>query len=452
MSKRLGNAVDPFETIGKYGPDATRWYMITNAQPWDNLKFDIEGITEVQRKFFGTLYNTYSFFTIYANIDGFRPKGLSANADRPELDRWILSRLNSLISFVKENLDDFNPTPAARAIEEFVDAHLSNWYVRLSRKRFWHGEMTADKESAYETLHHCLFVVAQLSSPFAPFFSDWLYRNLTPDQLPGRSVHLSNFPVEQREWIDAELEKRMDLAQRISSMVLSIRKKENIRVRQPLQSIRIPLLDESSRGSLEAITELVLAETNVKRLEIVTSEEANIVKNLKLNFKTLGARCGKNMKLVQNHAIENAGEIIKAIENLGEYVVPVPDGTIELHPEDVEIIPVDIPGWKVVNDGPITVALDVTISQELKNEGIARELVNRIQNLRKETGLEVTDRINVKILAHEAINEAIELNSEYIRAQILANSLEITADLPAGTDVLLEDGVETKVALEKWNQ
>jgi isoleucyl-tRNA synthetase len=462
MSKRLNNAVDPFKTIANYGPDATRWYMITNAQPWDNLKFDVEGIAEVQRKFFGTLYNTYGFFAIYANIDGYviDASNTLPMSERSELDRWIISKLNSLIRTVTDCLDDFNPTTAARAIEEFVDAHLSNWYVRLSRKRFWHGELSTDKQAAYQTLHECLLTVAQLASPFAPFFCDWLYRNLTETARLAatnssgelaESVHLSFMVTANASLIDEELESRMDFAQKISSMVLSIRKKENLRVRQPLRAIRIPVLHARDQERIDSVKEIILAETNVKQLELVDESQARIVKNLKLNFKTLGKKCGKHMKAVQAFALSNGEEIIRAIETDGTYTMHIEGEAIELIAEDVEIIPVDIPGWKVANDGALTVALDVTLDDELRNEGVAREIVNRIQNLRKEAGFEVTDRINVKILSSNAIQEAVASNSEYIRTQILADDLELTETLNDGYEVEIEEGKPTKIALFKLN-
>jgi isoleucyl-tRNA synthetase len=462
MSKRLNNAVDPFKTIANYGPDATRWYMITNAQPWDNLKFDVEGIAEVQRKFFGTLYNTYGFFAIYANIDSYVIDGSNTlpMSERSELDRWIISKLNSLIRTVTDCLDDFNPTTAARAIEEFVDAHLSNWYVRLSRKRFWHGELSTDKQAAYQTLHECLLTVAQLASPFAPFFCDWLYRNLTESARLAatnssgelaESVHLSFMVTANASLIDEELESRMDFAQKISSMVLSIRKKENLRVRQPLRAIRIPVLHARDQERIDSVKEIILAETNVKQLELVDESQARIVKNLKLNFKTLGKKCGKHMKAVQAFALSNGEEIIRAIETDGTYTMHIEGEAIELIAEDVEIIPVDIPGWKVANDGALTVALDITLDDELRNEGVAREIVNRIQNLRKEAGFEVTDRINVKILSSNAIQEAVASNSEYIRTQILADALELTETLIDGYEVEIEEGKPTKIALFKLN-
>lgn len=449
MSKRLGNAADPFETIAKYGPDATRWYMITNAQPWDNLKFDIDGITEVQRKFFGTLFNTYGFFAIYANIDDFAydPKNITPVAQRSELDRWIISRLNSLFQTVTEALDDFNPTPAARAIDEFVDELLSNWYVRLSRKRFWHGEMTDDKKSAYETLYECLHGVSQLMSPFAPFFAEWLYKNLTENDKD--SVHLSLLGKADSSLIDADLETRMDLARKISSMILSIRKKENLRVRQPLAAIRIPVLDETTKNRIDAVRDLILAEVNVKTIEFVDESQAKIVKQLKLNFKTLGRKCGKFMKELQAFALSNGEEIIKAIETNALFSFPTADGAIDLIPEDVDIIPVDIPGWKVANDGALTVALDVTISDSLRGEGVAREFVNRIQNIRKESGLEVTDKISVKILSNDIYNEAIETNSEYIRAQVLAGELIVTENLTEGHNVEIDENVTSVIHIQK---
>ncbi|MFM9985816.1 MAG: DUF5915 domain-containing protein, partial [Flavobacteriales bacterium] len=454
---------DPFITIAKFGPDATRWYMITNAQPWDNLKFDVEGIAEVQRKFFGTLYNTYGFFAIYANIDGYVYNASQAvpMEERSELDRWVISKLNSLIKLVSSELDDYNPTPAARAIEAFVDEHLSNWYVRLSRKRFWHGEITRDKQAACDTLFECLTGIAQLASPFAPFFTDWLYKNLTDyrrqsgkaeDGLwPQDSVHLTHLMKQEEKWINVELEERMGFAQEISSMVLSIRKKENIRVRQPLHAIRIPVLNERDRTRIEAVSDLILAETNVKKLELVSEEEAHIVKNLKLNFKTLGAKCGKNMKAVQAFAASNGEKIIQGIERDGKMNIEVDGTIIELIHEDVDIIPVDIPGWKVVNDGALTVALDITITEELRHEGIAREFVNRIQNLRKESGFEVTDKISVKILRNDFYNVAIQANSEYIRAQILAGEIEMADSIDNGFTVEIEEGVTTQISLAKLN-
>ncbi|MBL7942237.1 MAG: isoleucine--tRNA ligase [Flavobacteriales bacterium] len=456
MSKRLGNAIDPFTTIAQYGPDATRWYMITNAQPWDNLKFDLAGVEEVQRKFFGTLYNTYQFFATYANIDKWTPGAAQAQFNpTTELDRWILSKLNSLIIKVTESLDDYNPTPAARAIESFVDEHLSNWYVRLSRRRFWQGQLDDDKRNAYETLYRCLLTVSRLSSPFAPFFSDWMYRNLTSQQSGNQnihdSVHLDFMPKVESKFVDRELEEQMGFAQEITTLVLSIRKKESIRVRQPLQTIRIPILHEPDRQRIESVRDLILAETNVRTLECVTEEEAHIVKNLKLNFKTLGARCGKHMKSLQAYATAHPQEIIRAIESQGQTVVTIDGETIELQREDVEILPVDMPGWKVVNDGALTVALDVTITEELRQEGLAREFVNRVQNLRKDSGLEVTDKIRVIIRRNQGLDKALELNSEYIRAQILAGELALVDTLDNGHTVEIEEGIVTDIVIQKLN-
>ncbi|MCD6020183.1 MAG: isoleucyl-tRNA synthetase, partial [Bacteroidetes bacterium] len=427
MSKRLGNAVDPFETIEKYGADATRWYMIANAAPWDNLKFDVEGIGEVQRKLFGTLYNTYGFFALYANVDGF-VVDLSNTvnvSNRSELDRWILSKLNSLVKDVTEQYEAFEPHKAARYIEEFVDEHLSNWYIRLSRRRFWKGDMSDDKKAAYETLFECLNTLSQLMSPIAPFFADWLYQNLNDASGEIDSVHLTNYPKVNLSVIDGSLEKRMEMAQKISSMILSIRKKENLRVRQPLQKIRIPILDNEFRQHVEAVKDIILAEVNVKELEFVTEEEAHIVKNLKLNFKTLGKKCGKHMKTVQAYANDNGPLIISGIEKTGEFKMNVEGEEIILEGEDVEIIPVDIPGWKVANSGQITVALDVTLSESLKEEGLARELVNRIQNLRKDSGLDVTDKILVKIQQNDALDTAIQNNLKYICAETLTGDLQV---------------------------
>jgi isoleucyl-tRNA synthetase len=443
MSKRLGNAVDPFETLGKYGPDATRWYMISNSDPWDNLKFDTEGIAEVQRTFFGTLSNTYSFFALYANIDGYEASSnVPAVENRPELDKWIMSKLNALTLEVEKNLDAFDPTPAARAIESFVNDHLSNWFVRLARKRFWHGEMTEDKRSAYATLHACLKQVAQLMSPFAPFYSDWLFQSLNTN---SESVHLSH--LEAGSFRDENLEARMDLAQRISSMALSIRKKENIKVRQTLAEIRIPVLDETTQSRIESVADLICSEVNVKAVKCVDEQTTKIVKDLKLNFKTLGKKCGKFMKEIQQFAQENPQEIISSIEKTGEYMWM--KESILLQTEDVEIIPVDIPGWKVANQGNLTVALDVTITPELKEEGYARELVNRIQNLRKETNFEVTDKIIVKVSGENYLNDVLKNNSEYISSQVLASSLEFIPEMEGGVAVEWEGEEVVRLLLTK---
>ncbi len=480
MSKRLGNAVDPFQTIEKYGPDATRWYMITNAAPWDNLKFDIEGIGEVQRKFFGTLHNTYSFFSLYANVDGFSYSEADVPMrDRAEIDRWILSELNTLIKKVDEAYADYEPHRAGRLVETFVDEHLSNWYVRLCRRRFWKGDYSQDKIAAYQTLYRCMEVVAQLSAPIAPFFMDRLFTDL--NAITGRdkaeSIHLSNFPVVDAKLIDKNLEERMELAQKISSMILSIRKKENIRVRQPLKRIQIPILDDSYKSKIEAVKDLILSEVNVKNIEFIDESNSTITKNLKLNFKTLGKKCGKNMKAVQTFANENAQAIISGIEKTGKFEIPshvtasetkqsLPNGeiasfaqngelamTVVLDNEDVEIIPVDIPGWKVANSGQLTVALDVTISPELREEGLARELVNRIQNIRKDSNLEVTDKISVKIKRNSAINSAINNNLDYICTEILASSIELVDNVGTinESEIELDEGITTLIAITKFN-
>ncbi|MEO6883960.1 MAG: isoleucine--tRNA ligase [Bacteroidia bacterium] len=456
MSKRLGNAADPFETLKKYGADATRWYMITNASPWDNLKFDLEGISEVQRKFFGTLYNTYNFFALYANIDGFNYSEKEIPIEnRPEIDRWILSELHSLIKNVNDAFADYEPTKAGRAIEYFLDEHLSNWYVRLCRRRFWKGEYSADKIAAYQTLYQCLETIAQLASPIAPFFMEKLFLDLNTitKKHSVESVHLSYFPEFDKKIIDVDLEERMELAQKISSMVLSIRKKENIRVRQPLNKIQIPVLDDSFQKKIEGVKELILSEVNVKNIDFVYESTTSITKNLKLNFKTLGKKCGKHMKSVQTFAAENAQLIISSIEKTGKFELKFDTDTIVLENEDVEIIPVDIPGWKVANTGQLTVALDVTITSELKEEGIARELVNRIQNLRKETHLDVTDKISVKIQRNIAINAAISNNFDYICSETLASSLEMVDELKGEKTFAVDvnEDIKTLIYIDKLN-
>lgn len=458
MSKRLGNAVDPFETLKKFGPDATRWYMITNASPWDNLKFDIEGIAEKQRSVFSTLYNTYNFFALYANIDGYtvgdnEPIRLS---ERSELDRWVISSLHSLIKVVEECYENYDPTPAGRAIEKFIDENLSNWYVRLSRRRFWKGELTKDKMAAYQTLHECLLTLSQLMSPIAPFFSEWLYGNITSAQTKNKetvysSVHHTLWPVSDQKSVDAELEERMQYAQTICSMVLSVRKKENLRVRQPLQRLRIPVLNAGMSLKIESVKSLILAEVNVKEIEFVDEQQAAIVKNLKLNFKTLGKKYGKLMKALQQHAADHSIEVISSIETNGQYKTAIDGEEVTLLTEDVEIIPVDIPGWKVANQGHLTVALDVNITPQLREEGLAREFVNRIQNLRKDKGLEVTDRITLKVQNHDAMQTSLVMNKDYICAEILATSLEI-ADLSRSSEAVaveVEENISMLVEINK---
>ncbi|MBL7918874.1 MAG: isoleucine--tRNA ligase [Bacteroidia bacterium] len=465
MSKRLGNAVDPFETIEKFGADATRWYMIANAAPWDNLKFDTEGIGEVQRKLFGTLYNTYGFYSLYANVDKFvlDEQNIIPVKDRIELDRWIISELQTLIENVTAYYEEFEPHRAARAIEKFVDEHLSNWYVRLSRRRFWRGEMSNDKKAAYETLHECLMVVSQLMSPIAPFFSEWMYQNLTEPireaaiknntPLKWESVHLTSLTKVEKSNQDKALEERMELAQEISSMVLSIRKKENLKVRQPLQRIQIPILDKAFQDKIEAVKDLILSEVNVKEIDFVNEEQTQIVKNLKLNFKTLGKKCGQNMKAVQAFANENGAKIISGIEKTGSFTIELNAANIVLEPEDVEIIPVDIPGWKVANNGPLTVALDINLSEELKNEGLAREVVNRIQNMRKDAGFEVTDKILVKIQQNSDLDNAIKNNLSYICSETLTNDLQLVQNLSTAnaSKIEVDELITTLISIEKLN-
>ena len=452
MSKRLGNGVDPFLALKKYGADATRWYMIANAAPWDNLKFDEEGIVSAQRQLFGTLYNTYGFFALYANVDKYRV----AYGQKPdlksctELDRWILSKLQSLTQEVTLHFNEFEPHRAARAIEEFVDEHLSNWYVRLSRRRFWKGEMSKDKETAYLTLYTCLSSVSQMMSPIAPFFSDWMYQNLNPE---AGSVHLSQWKEADLSLQDKTLEDKMDLAQKICSMILSIRKKENLRVRQPLLRIQIPILNKDMQKQIEEVSDIILSEVNVKRIEFVDEKQTSIVKNLKLNFKTLGKKCGPNMKAMQAYALENQAIIISAIEKENKHLVHLNGVEILLEAEDVEIIPVDLPGWKVANSGALTVALDVQLSDELRNEGLAREVVNRIQNLRKEKGLDVTDRIQVKIQQNSGLDNAIKNNLSYICSETLTNTLELVSTLSPVDSVNIEvdERISTFISIEKLN-
>lgn len=424
MSKRLGNAIDPFTTLDQYGADATRWYMLTNAQPWDNLKFDLNGITEVRNKFFGTLYNTYSFFALYANVDAFvfNPENQIPVAERSELDRWIISKLNSLVKTVAEKLDNYDPTPAGRAIEDFVCEDLSNWYVRLSRRVFWKGEMNRDKQAAYETLYTCLETVSRLISPYAPFFADRLFRDLNAslDQAP-ESVHLSNFPEAAEEKINKDLEEKMDYAQKISSMILSLRKKEKIRVRQPLRRLSIPVLNPRMKELVEEVSELILSEVNVKELAFIYDSDGVIKKRLKPDFKKLGPKYGKDMKAVAEAVLQLNADDIAKLEREGRTELKLSDKSVELSTEDVEIITEDIPGSLVATEGGITVALDITLDEALISEGIARDLVNRIQNIRKESGFEITDRIQVVYRGSESIHNAVESNFNYICAEILAD-------------------------------
>ncbi len=450
MSKRLGNAVDPFETLGKYGPDATRWYMITNSQPWDNLKFDVEGVDEVRRKLFGTLYNTYSFFALYANLDGFdySQKDLPI-AERPEIDRWILSELNTLVKTVGDAMEDYEPTRAGRAIGTFVDAYLSNWYVRLCRRRFWRGDMTDDKLSAYQTLYTCLETLSRLMAPIAPFFSERMFLDLNAvtKRYNAESVHHLGFPEYHAGMVDKALEERMQLAQKVCSMVLGLRKKSNLRVRQPLQKIVIPVRDEAMRAQIEKVQHLICSELNVKEIEFLAADNDLLVKKIKPNFKTLGPRYGKVMKSLGAAIMAFDQKQINALEAEGHCTVSVDGQDCEVLLTDVEIATQDIPGWVVANDGSLTVALDIQLTPELVDEGIARELVNRIQNIRKE-GFDVTDRIVVELQSGEW-DSAINAHREYICTETLCTNLTLVPEVKNGTSVELLDGQNTVISIVK---
>ena len=451
MSKRLGNAADPFETLSEYGPDATRWYMISNANPWDNLKFDLEGIAEVRRKFFGTLYNTYSFFGLYANIDGFTYSEAEVPlAERPEIDRWILSELHTLIQFVDEAYADYEPTRATRAISDFVQENLSNWYVRLCRRRFWKGEYAQDKIAAYQTLYTCLETVAKLSAPVAPFFMDRLYKDLnaTTNKESFESIHLANFPVSVENFVDKSLESRMQKAQTISSLVLSLRKKEMIKVRQPLQRVMIPVLDDAFKAEILAIEDLIKAEVNVKEIELLDDASGVLVKQIKPNFKALGPRFGKDMGLIAKDIQGFSQDQINELDKAGEITIVSSEKSITLTIEDVEISSQDIPGWLVANSNGITVALDITISDELRKEGIARELVNRIQNIRKDSGFEVTDKIKVQIQNNEIIEQAVAANESYIKSETLTNELIFVSEINNGTEIEFDE-LKTIILISK---
>ncbi|MCX6172249.1 MAG: isoleucine--tRNA ligase [Flavobacterium sp.] len=451
MSKRLGNAVDPFTTLEEYGPDATRWYMISNANPWDNLKFDLEGIAEVRRKFFGTLYNTYSFFALYANIDEFKYAEAEIPLDdRPEIDRWILSELHTLIKVVDEAYADYEPTKAARAISDFVQENLSNWYVRLCRRRFWKGEYGTDKIAAYQTLFTCLLNVAKLSAPIAPFFMDKLYRDLvnTTHNEEFTSVHLAKFPVSVENFVDKSLESKMMKAQTVSSLVLSLRKKEMIKVRQPLQKILIPILDENQRAEIEAVSDLIKAEVNVKEIELLDDASGVLVKQIKPNFKALGPRFGKDMGLISKEIQSFTPEQINELDSKGELTLVISGKSIILTSEDVEITSQDIPGWLVANANGITVALDITLTDELKNEGIARELVNRIQNLRKDSGFDVTDKIKVYIQNNDTLAKAIKENENYIKSETLTETLVLENELKNGSEIEFDE-IKTRILISK---
>jgi len=451
MSKRLGNAVDPFTTLAEYGPDATRWYMIANANPWDNLKFDIEGVAEVRRKFFGTLYNTYSFFALYANIDGFNYSEPEVPLnERPEIDRWIFSELNTLIKDVDAFYADYEPTRAARAISDFVQENLSNWYVRLCRRRFWKGEYAQDKIAAYQTLYTCLVTVAKLSAPIAPFFMDRLYIDLTKASQAEKfeSVHLADFPAYADNFVDKSLESRMQKAQTISSLVLSLRKKEMIKVRQPLQKVMIPILDAKQKEEIEAVAELIKAEVNVKEIELLDDASGVLVKQIKPNFKALGPRFGKDMGLIAKEIQGFSQEQIAEIDRAGSIDVVVSGKSVNLTSQDVEITSQDIPGWLVANADGITVALDITISDELRKEGIARELVNRIQNIRKDSGFEVTDRITVYLQDNAVLEEAVKANEDYIKSETLTDELIFNDEVSNGTEIEFDD-IKTLVLISK---
>ena len=442
MSKRLNNAVDPFTTIEKYGSDPLRWYMITNSSPWDNLKFDVEGVEEVRRKFFGTLYNTYSFFALYANVDGFEYKEADVPmAERPEIDRWILSVLNTLIKEVDTCYNEYEPTKAGRLISDFVNDNLSNWYVRLNRKRFWGGEFTQDKLSAYQTLYTCLETVAKLMAPISPFYADRLYTDLIT--ATGRdnvvSVHLAEFPKYQEEMINKELETRMQMAQDVTSMVLALRRKVNIKVRQPLQCIMVPVLDEEQKAHIEAVKSLIMNEVNVKEIKFVDGAAGVLVKKVKCDFKKLGPKFGKQMKAVAAAVAEMSQEAISELEKNGKYTLNLNGEEAVIEVLDVEIISEDIPGWLVANEGKLTVALEVTVTEELRREGIARELVNRIQNIRKSSGFEITDKIKITISKNTQTDDAVNEYNTYICNQVLGTSLELVDEVKDGTELSFDD-------------
>lgn len=449
MSKRLGNVVDPFKTIDQFGADATRWYLLSNSDPWDNLKFDLEGVAECQRKFFGTLYNTYNFFALYANLDNFSyAEEEIPLAERPEIDQWIISLLNTLVLKVEKQMNNYDPTPAARAIQEFVGENLSNWYVRLCRRRFWKGEYSKDKMAAYQTLYTCLETIAQLMSPFAPFYSDQLFQDLNTvaNRHSAKSVHLSDFPKANLAYINSKLEKQMEYAQTISSLVLSIRKKENIKVRQPLQSILIPVIDPRVKNEIELVKELILAEVNVKELKFIEA----IDKAIKPNFKSLGKKVGSKMKAVAEKITAFTQNEIVALENAGNLQIEVEGSMIEVHLSDVEIVSKEIAGYKVANEGALTVALDIHLSDRLVEEGIARELISKIQNLRKERGFDLLDKIDLKIIEVPYIKSAINQFKTYICSEILANDIQLVTTLSEETELVIDE-ISIKVHIEKFN-
>ncbi len=455
MSKRLGNVVDPFETIEKYGTDPVRWYMLTNARPWDNLKFDLGGVEEVKRKFFGTLYNTYSFFSLYANLDGFEYKEKDiAYSEKPEIDKWILSLLNTLVMEVEKSLNNYEPTTAGRLIQNFVIDNLSNWYVRLNRKRFWGQDYDTDKISAYQTLYTCLETVAQLMSPLSPFYSDQLFSDLNKvTQRNTESVHISDFPKYNKELIDKELEERMALAQLISSLSLSLRRKSKIKVRQPLQKIMIPALNNGFQSKVDAVKDIILTEINVKEIEYLKDSSGIVVKNLKPDFRVMGKKYGKLVKNIANELSKFSQEQISTFEKEGKYSIKIEKETVEILIDEIKVITEDIPGLLAVSKGNLTVALDTNITKDLRNEGIAREIVNKVQNIRKDSGFEVTDTIIIDILSHKEIDQAVNNHQSYIKSQVLAEKINILSAFEGKTetinDVEIEEGVSTKIIIKK---
>jgi isoleucyl-tRNA synthetase len=450
MSKRLGNAADPFITIAKYGADATRWYMISNAQPWDNLKFDEGGIVEVQRKFFGTLYNTYSFFVLYANIDGFNYSEDDVPiSERAELDRWILSELNTLIKEVEGNYESYEPTRVARLIQDFVMDKLSNWHVRLSRRRFWKGEYNTEKVAAYQTLFECLEKVALLAAPIAPFFMDRLFQDLNAvsGKHSASSIHLSDFPKSDASVIDKDLERKMQMAQNVTSLALSLRKKERLRVRQPLQKIMIPILNAKMQKDIDGVSTIILSEINVKEIEFLGKDSDVLTKQIKPNFKTLGPKFGKDMKLISEVVNQFSADDIKKIEKDGNYLI---NESITIDISDVEITSKDIPGCIVATNNGLTVALDITLSDELREEGLAREFINRIQNLRKDRGFEVTDKVKIQVEKNDSLTAAIKNNFTYICDETLAVQLDFEVHtILNGSEIELIDNISTKVLIIK---
>jgi isoleucyl-tRNA synthetase len=449
MSKRLGNVVDPFQTIESFGADATRWYLITNASPWDNLKFDLEGIKEVQRKFFGTLYNTYQFFALYANVDGFSYKETPiALAQRPEIDRWILSSLHTLVQKVTAAMDDYEPTQAGRFIEDFVDEQLSNWYVRLCRRRFWKGEYSTDKISAYQTLYECLETIVRLMAPISPFFSDALFLqlNAVTGRYTAESVHHVNYPIADSSFIDQALEERMQMAQDASSLVLSLRKKVNIKVRQPLQKVLIPVLDPSMQAQLQRIEDLIKAEVNVKSIEYLSADNTFIKKKIKPNFIALGKKLGPKMKAVSALLGDFSQDQIALLEKEGQISLQVEGEALVLQLAETEISSEDIPGWTVAGKGKLTVALDITVTPDLEAEGHAREFVNRIQKIRKDTGFELTDRVLVKVQAPAGLTNSLASFKTYICDEILADSLEFSNEMDQVTTIEInEETIQVQV-------